>query len=114
LIQYQGKKLNNNRWHTVLAQKEGNFISLTVDDQPPQKARFAGIDQNADTNSLFYIGGLPPGNIALVLNHTYNFLFVGTSLPEGVTTFARFSGCMFLNELQDGNCRHVQLQECNS
>ncbi|XP_065888406.1 laminin subunit alpha-1-like [Dysidea avara] len=98
LIQYQGKRLSDNRWHTVLAQKKGNFISLTVDNQPPQKARFAGTDQNADTNSLFYIGGLPPG----------------TPLPDGITTFTRFSGCMLLNELQDRNCQHVRLQECNS
>ena len=113
MIQYQGRKLSDNKWHTVLAQKEGNLIILTVDKQPPQKARFAGTDQNADTNSLFYIGGLPPG-IKLFMGITCMILFVGTSLPEGVTTFERFSGCMFLNQLHDRNCQHVQLQECNS
>jgi len=70
LIQYRGKRLNDNRWHTLLAQKEGNLISLTVDDQSPQKARFAGIDQSTDTDSLFYIGGLPPG-IKINLSNTY-------------------------------------------
>ena len=109
--------MNDNRWHTLLAQKEGNLISLTVDDQSPQKARFAGIDQSTDTDSLFYIGGLPPGIKIYLLSNTYHVLisfYVGSSLPEGVTIFTRFSGCMLLNELQDRNCQHVRLQECNS
>lgn len=61
MVQYQQKKLHDNKWHTIVAEKQSNFLRLTVDNDPPEKARFAGNDEFANTNPLIYIGGLPPG-----------------------------------------------------
>ena len=67
MVQYKGKKLHDNKWHTILAEKQGNSLRLTVDDDPPEIARFAGSDQSTDTSSLLYIGGLPPSMTLLSL-----------------------------------------------
>ena len=70
MIQYHGKKLNDNKWHTILAEKYGNFIGLTVDNDSPVTARFDGSDLITNTNSLLYIGGLPPRTILVLQNTT--------------------------------------------
>ena len=72
MVQYKGKKLHDNKWHTVLAEKQGSFIALTVDKDPPEMARFAGSDQNTDTGSVLYIGGLPP---SMIFSYHYKLMF---------------------------------------
>ena len=67
MVQYQGKKLHDNKWHTLLAEKLANSLKLTVDNDPPEIARFAGSDQITDTSTSLYIGGLPPSMTLLLL-----------------------------------------------
>ena len=67
MVQYQGKKLHDNKWHTLLAEKWASSIRLTVDNDPPETARFAGSEQNTDTGTSLYIGGLPPSMIFSVI-----------------------------------------------
>lgn len=64
MIQYQRKKLNDNKWHSIVAEKQGNHLALTIDNEPPETAQHAGSDLSADTTQLLYIGGLPPGSNA--------------------------------------------------
>ena len=57
-LQHPNETLADNEWHTALAEKEGNFIKLTIDGIP-KNATFAGWDKAANTTSLLYIGGIP-------------------------------------------------------
>lgn len=73
MIQYNRKKLNDNKWHTILAEKQGNSIRLTVDDDSPEAAQFDGNDLTTNTNALLYIGGLPP---RMVFKHSHKLHYI--------------------------------------
>lgn len=69
MTQYRGIRLNDNQWHTIVVEKRGKFIALTVDDEPPETSRCycETSDESSDTEPLLYIGGLPKKSIVLVL-----------------------------------------------
>ena len=82
VLQHPCKKLADNQWHTVLAEKQRGALRLTVAGHL-KSSSFYSTDFFVHTDKALYIGGYP-GNASILVCSSYyiNSIITGTRLPH--------------------------------
>ena len=61
----KGRRLDDKKWHTILAEKRGSTLILTVDGDSI-KGEISGSNEDiANTSNKLYIGGIPGKKITI-------------------------------------------------
>ncbi|XP_070151389.1 laminin subunit alpha [Polyergus mexicanus] len=86
------KKINDNEWHIVVFKRQGNYGSLTVDEEDPVTGYSLGDATTINVNPPFFVGGVLPeiASIAYTnigINRTFNgclsnFMMNGQTVGE--------------------------------